>query len=270
MPSGSFKDRGTSVAISRALDLGVDHVIEDSSGNAGISLSIYAAKAGVKADIYVPKDIPKGKLKILEAAEANIFLSNNRKKAYENAVKASKNGFYIGHLWNPFYIEGFKTLVYEVWEQLGGLFPDHIFVPVGSGSNLLGIYYGLEDLLDVGYIDEIPSLIAVEAAGYDIIHKELFGDSGLPRTELADGLRVLFKPRKRELLEIIRTYGHAMVVDETEIMEAYKSLWRLGFTVEPTSSVVYAAFKKAYESGDIRGDDIVLLPLTGNGIKMII
>jgi threonine synthase len=267
MPSGSFKDRGTSVAISRAVDLGVKDIVEDSSGNAGISISLYSNTAGLHASIYVPKDIPEGKLGILKSLGSDAILSESRLDAHKDAVRASKGAYYIGHLWNPFFIEGFKTFAYEAWEQLQGRLPRYIFIPVGSGSNLIGIYRGCVDLLRAGCIDELPMFIAVEAAGYDPLYRKFHGDPGLEKTEFADGLRVLDKPRIDEVANIIDDNGDVVVVAEDEIRSALKELWRLGFAVEPTSSAVYAGIIKAYKEKLLDVSEPVLAPLTGSGLK---
>lgn len=264
-PSGSFKDRGAAVALSRALDLNVMPVVEDSSGNAGISMAMYASKANLEIEIHGPIDMPQGKLDILRKLGATIYLGGTRDEAHIRAI--NRDGYYIGHLYNPFFIEGVKTIIYEILLQNKQI-PRNIVLPIGSGTLLLGIYYGLSDLMEAGYIDEVR-IIGVEAAGYESVYFKLYNqNSGLARTDIADGLRIKFKPRINQILDIIKRYGDVVVVDENIILKAQDILWKAGYIIEPTTAAIYAGFLKALDMDILEGNE-VLIPLTGSGLKPV-
>src|SRR6195256_5696293 len=153
MPTGSFKDRGTAVMLNHLIEVGVGAIHEDSSGNAGSSIATYAAAAGLPCRIYVPAAAARG-----GAAPAP------RQAVTEAALAAVGESFYASHNWQPFFIEGTKTLAYELWEQLGFRVPDNILVPTGYGSNILGLERGFDELERRGEITRRPRLFAVQAA----------------------------------------------------------------------------------------------------------
>ena len=139
MPTGSFKDRGTAVMINHLLEVGVGPIHEDSSGNAGASIATYAAAAGIPCRIYVPAAAPRAKLVQIAASGADVrAIPGTRQDVTEAALAAVGESFYASHNWQPFFIEGTKTLAFELWEQLGFQVPDNILVPTGYGSNILG------------------------------------------------------------------------------------------------------------------------------------
>src|SRR5271163_5090337 len=147
MPTGSFKDRGTAVMLNHLLDVGVGPIHEDSSGNAGASIATYAAAAGIPCRIYVPAAAPRAKLVQIAASGADVRpIPGTRQDVTEAALAAVGESFYASHNWQPFFIEGTKTLAFELWEQLGFRVPDNILVPTGYGSNILGLERGFDEL----------------------------------------------------------------------------------------------------------------------------
>src|SRR5438105_14534917 len=167
MPTGSFKDRGTAVMINHLLQVGVGPIHEDSSGNAGASIATYAAAAGLRCRIYVPASAPRGKVVQIAAAGAEVrAVPGTREAVTEAAPAAIGESFYASHNWQPFFIEGTKTLAYELWEQLGFSVPDNILVPTGYGSNILGLERGVDELERGGEIAARPRLFAVQAPNY--------------------------------------------------------------------------------------------------------
>ncbi len=267
-PTGSFKDRGSALSISKALELGVSEVLEDSSGNTGISIAAYAGRAGVKASVYVPSDIPLGKYLLIRAFGANVIKAGSRDDASRRVLDdLTESKYYIGHTWNPYFIEGTKTIAFEVYEFLGEV--DYVILPVASGTLLLGLWKGFNELLSLGLINEVPKLIAVQACGYDSLSKYL---SDVVRTEcsestsLADAIRLTNAPRLPYMAEAIsRSGGRLVVINDHHIISAVKELFSLGFAVEPTSAAAYAAFKLI--KGELSGK--VLIPLTGSGLKYV-
>src|SRR5438477_10784438 len=165
MPTGSFKDRGTAVMLNHLLEVGVGPIHEDSSGNAGSSIATYAAAAGLPCRIYVPATAPRGKVVQIAASGAEVrAIPGTRQAVNEAALPAVGESFYASHNWHPFFIEGTKTLAYELWEQLGFTVPDNILVPTGYGSNILGLERGFDELERSGEIAARPRLFAVQAA----------------------------------------------------------------------------------------------------------
>src|SRR5437763_6058458 len=164
MPTGSFKDRGTAVMLNHLLETGVGPIHEDSSGNAGASIATYAAAAGIPCRIYVPAAAPRAKLVQIAASGADIRpIPGTRQDVTEAALAAIGESFYASHNWQPFFIEGTKTLAFELWEQLGFRVPDNILVPTGYGSNILGLERGFDELERGGEITKRPRLFAVQA-----------------------------------------------------------------------------------------------------------
>ena len=269
-PSGSFKDRGSALAISLVKKYGFKEVNEDSSGNAGSSIALYSTAFGVRANIYMPRDAPENKKNLVKIMGGRLKIEENREKANVAAVKDSINKkiYYIGHVYNPFFMIGLKSISYEIY--LENLSPEDIFIPVGSGGLYLGIYYGYKDLLDMGLTDTMPRLHSVEAPGYERIYKKIYGKEMYPggKTELADGLRVSGPPRIVEILKALRdTEGESLVVSEEEIREATRILIKKGLFIEPTSATAYAAYEKAVINKLVDRRDKVLIPLTGSGFK---
>ena len=271
-PTGSFKDRGSTVAVSKALSLNVKSIVEDSSGNTGLSVAAYGTAAGLRVRVYVPSDIPTAKKIMLELFGAKVILSGTRNDASKRVLKELTNeDYYIGHTWNPFFIEGTKTIAYETCEQLEWEPPDIIFIPVASGSLLLGFYKGFMELFSSGLIRSIPRLIGVQAEGYTPVYNVFHGKE--PKngvTRLADALRVSNPPRLKEIVKAIKeTHGDVIIVSDNEIIDSLKTLAKMGFLVEPSSATVLAAFKKALSESIIDKGEKVLLPLTGTGLKMV-
>src|ERR1700757_686020 len=165
MPTGSFKDRGTAVMLNHLLEVGVGPVHEDSSGNAGASIATYAAVAGVPCCIYVPAAAPRAKLVQIAITGAVVRATpGTREDVTKAALAAIGESFYASHNWQPFFIEGTKTLAFELWEQFGFRVPDNILVPTGYGSNILGLERGFDELERGGEIAARPRLFAVQAA----------------------------------------------------------------------------------------------------------
>ena len=164
-PTGSYKDRGASVLMTHLKALGVEEVVEDSSGNAGAAIAAYSARAGIRCTIYCPASTSKGKLAQIAAYGAELKLVEGNRMATTEAVKdAAKSICYASHNWHPFFLEGTKTLAFEIVEQLGGDVPAHVICPVGFGSIYLGLFIGFRALCEAGVIECVPRLLGVQAA----------------------------------------------------------------------------------------------------------
>jgi len=274
MPTGSFKDRGTTVLVSYLKSRGVSRLLEDSSGNAGASLAAYAAAAGLACRILVPETASYPKIAQIAACGADVVtIRGSRQDVAEAALRQSAELFYASHNWQPFFVEGTKTLAYELWEQAGFRAPDNVVVPLGYGSNVLGAERGFAELVRSGEIGRRPRLFGVQAAGCaplaaafregveHLVPTEI-------RTTMAEGIATPRPTRVAEVLRAVRDTGGSIVaVEEAEILHALRQLARRGLYVEPTSAAAAAGLTRLLASGTIRPQEYTVLVLTGSGLK---
>ena len=274
MPTGSFKDRGTAVMLNHLLEVGIGPIHEDSSGNAGASIATYAAAAGIPCRIYVPAAAPRGKLVQIAAAGAEVRLvPGTRQDVTEAALAALGESFYASHNWQPFFVEGTKTLAYEVWEQLGFRVPDNILTPTGYGSNILGLERGFDELERNGEITARPRLFAIQAANCAAFAAAWAAgaDRFVPfeaRPTVADGIATPHPVRIAEVMGTLRrSKGGVVTVAEDEIAPALAALGRLGLFVEPTAATAGAALTRLLRDGTITAGQSTVVVLTGFGLK---
>jgi threonine synthase len=274
MPTGSFKDRGMTVMVSYLKSRGIDYVLEDSSGNAGASLSAYAAAAGIRCRILVPETASYPKIAQIAACGADVLtIRGSRQDVADAAVAMSSEIFYASHNWVPFFVEGTKTLAYELWEQLGFRAPDNVITPVGYGSNVLGCLRGFEELQRNGEIERVPRVFGIQAqncAPYFAAYEA--GSDTLVPTEvkptIAEGIASSKPTRIKEVLHGVRDSGGSIVaVTEAEIVDALRDLARRGLYVEPTSAAGAAGLTKLIASGAVKPNETTVLVLTGSGLK---
>ncbi|MFC5133157.1 MULTISPECIES: pyridoxal-phosphate dependent enzyme [Haloferacaceae] len=292
-PTGSFKDRGATTTLTRARELGVDRVVEDSSGNAGAAIATYAARAGIDAEVYVPADVKEAKLRAIRRAGATpVRVEGSRADVTDACVAAldpdgdgsggaseeDLNGsgagpaWYASHAWNPAFFEGTATVAYEIARQRDWEAPDAVVTPLGHGTLFLGAYWGFERLREAGWTDSVPRLYGAQAAGTAPIVRELHGpeaaDPDGKRNESADGIRIAEPVRREEVLEAIRgTGGDAVAVTEAAGKRELDRLHAAGFYTEPTCAVAPAALREFRARGAIDADEDVVVPLTGSGLK---
>ena len=273
-PTGSFKDRGTAVVVAAALQHGVHEIVEDSSGNAGASVSAYAGRAGMKAHIFAPSSAPQAKLRQIVAYGAQVHsIPGPREATTAAAVEYSiEHGLvYASHVLSPYFVEGTKVFAYEVFRQSGGKMPQHIVMPVGNGSLLLGGLKGFSELRRGGHITEIPRLHAVQAKSVMPIVAAFQGLVDVPPTAstVAGGIAVGTPARLGEIVAAIRaTQGTATAVEEDDILAWRDTLAQTeGVYGEPTSAAAFAGLTQLVERGTIRPEERVLVPITGFGLK---
>jgi len=274
MPTGSFKDRGMTVMVSYLKSRGVDRVLEDSSGNAGASLSAYAAAAGMRCRILVPETASPAKIAQIAAGGADVVtIPGSRQDVAEAALRQSAEIFYASHNWQPFFVEGTKTLAFELWEQLGFRAPDNVVVPLGYGSNVLGCERGFAELVRAGETARRPRLFGVQAANCAPYHAAFrAGADRLVPTEIAptiaEGIASAKPTRVVEVLQAVRdTGGSIAAVTEAEIVDALGALARSGLYVEPTSAAAAAGLTRLLADGAIAPHETTVLVLTGSGLK---
>jgi len=274
MPTGSFKDRGMTVMVSYLRSRGVKSMLEDSSGNAGASLSAYAAAAGMRCRILVPETASYPKIAQIAACGAEVVkIRGSRQDVADAALVMSADVFYASHNWQPFFAEGTKTLAYELWEQLGFRAPRNVVVPVGYGANILGCDRGYSELIRSGEIARMPRLFGVQAANCAPYHAafeagvEHFVTTPVKPT-VAEGIASSKPTRMREVLAPVRASGGEIVaVTEDDIVRALGMLARKGLYVEPTSAAAAAGLSQLIARGAIAKGETTVLVLTGSGLK---
>jgi threonine synthase len=274
MPSGSFKDRGMTVMVSYLKSRGIPGVLEDSSGNAGASLSAYCAAAGIRCRVLVPETASYPKIAQIAAYGAEVVrVRGTRQDVADAALAMSRELFYASHNWQPFFAEGTKTLAYELWEQLGFRAPDNVVVPVGYGANVLGCARGFSELLRRGEIARMPRLYGIQAANcapyYAAFRAGVEHFVPVPvSTTVAEGIASSKPTRMREVLAPVRASGGEIVaVAEEEIVRALAGLAGKGYYVEPTSAAAAAGLSQLIARGAVTKGETTVLVLTGSGLK---
>lgn len=270
MPSGSFKDRGASVMLSLLRAQGVWAVLEDSSGNGGAAVAAYAAAAGMRATIMAPASTSPAKTVQMRACGAAVELvPGTRQDTAEAAVRRADEIFYASHNWHPFFLQGTKTLAYELWEDLGFQPPDHVIIPCGAGSNVLGCHIGFSELLRAGEIGRLPKLWAAQPAHCGPIAAAALGvEPGPVQPTIAEGTAIAAPTRLPEVVAALRASGGGgVLIPEAEIAESVLGLARTGIYVEPTCAQAAAAHARLLASGAIGPEDVTVLVLTGTGLK---
>ena len=273
-PTGSYKDRGAAVLISKARELGINKVVEDSSGNAGSAIAAYCAKAGIGCDIYVPQSTSSGKLVQIQTYGANLRkIEGSREKTAQVTMEAAKKTYYASHCWNPYFLHGTKTFAFEVWEQMGWKSPDTLVLPIGHGTLLLGAYIGFKELKEAGMVKKIPRLVGIQSAVcaplYQGFVKELEEAPSIIKGEtMAEGIAIAEPVRGKQILKAIReTGGEILTVTEREVIPALREMGRRGHFIEPTSAATIAGLKKYLKSKGRK--EVIASSLTGTGLKAV-
>jgi threonine synthase len=273
-PSGSFKDRGASVMISALRQQGVTRLLEDSSGNGGAAIAAYAAAAGMASKILVPASTSPAKTVQMRACGAEIeLIPGTRQATADAAILQSDAIFYASHNWQAFFLQGTKTLAYELWEDLGFRAPDAIVIPTGAGSNVLGLDIGFSELLRRGEIAKLPRLFAAQPANCAPLCASLASGAEdcapfAPQPTIAEGTAIAAPVRAREVLAAIRrSGGGAVAVSEEAIVDACFALARSGLYAEPTAAVAAAGLSALLAEGKISAGETIVVVLTGGGLK---
>lgn len=277
-PTGSFKARGLGVAIARAAELGVKAVAIPSAGNAGSATAAYAARAGLPAHVFLPKDVPPAFLAEIETLGAAVTLVDG---LITDCAKLVRQGadegrwFDLSTLKEPYRVEGKKTMGYELAEQLGWQVPDVLLYPTGGGTGIVGIWKAFDEMEALGWIGpERPRMIAVQSSGCAPIVRAY--EQGVELAEpwqnaatFADGLRVPAAVGDFLILRAIRqSGGTALAVNDAAIRAAQFEIGRHeGMFVSPEAAATVAALRPLVQTGSIQPDERVLLLITGNGLK---
>lgn len=273
-PTGSFKDRGSAVMLSFLRQIGIKAVLEDSSGNGGSSVAGIGVAGGMRVKILAPASTSPAKIAQVRAYGAEVQLVEGpREESETEAIRQSTRTFYASHNWQPFFLEGTKSLAYELWEDLGFRAPDNVVIPVGAGSGLLGCAFGFRELLKAGQIERLPRLFVCQPLNCSPIDAS-FGagvDTPVPRDihkTIAEGTAIKHPMRLREIIGAVRESGGSTIaLTEEEIVAALLRLARQGLFVEPTSASAAAALAKLFDAGFINASETTTVILTGTGLK---
>ncbi len=277
-PTGSFKDRGMTVGVTKAVELGVRHVICASTGNTSAALAAYAARAGIKCTVLIPAGkIAYGKLSQAMIHGAKVLqVKGNFDEALEFVLKLAEKhkDIYLLNSINPFRIEGQKSLGYEICEQLNYEAPDRIVIPVGNAGNISAVWKGLKEFYELGLIKKLPKMTGIQAEGSAPIAQAIKANSDKitpvehPET-IATAIRIGAPVSWKKAVNAIReSHGTAETVTDDEILDAQKTLARVeGIFVEPASASSIAGLKKLIRRGIIMEDEKVVCITTGHGLK---
>jgi threonine synthase len=280
-PSASFKDRASAFVVAKAVERGEQIITTASSGNAGAALACMAASAGIRSVVFVPEAAPKAKVAQLLIFGATVLLvKGTYDEAFDLCLQASREfGWYCRNTaYNPFTVEGKKTVSFEICEQLGWHAPDRVFVAVGDGNILSGVWKGFRELLALGWIERMPRLMGVQAEGsaacynawlrtrstqepirIDPVSAHTIADSisaGLPR----DG--------RRAVHAVLETDGEYVTVSDNEILRAMQHMAvQSGIFAEPAAAAAFAGLQKVMSAHNVGREETVVVLVTGSGLK---
>jgi threonine synthase len=279
-PTGSFKARGLSCAVSMAVELGIRKVAMPSAGNAAGALAAYAAAAGIEAHIFMPRDVPQANFIECQAAGARVTLVDGLISdcAKMVAAGARENGWFdMSTLKEPYRIEGKKTMGYEVAEQMDWELPDAIFYPTGGGVGLIGMWKAFEEMQALGWIAaQRPKMIAVQAEGCAPVVRAW--EAGAERTTfwenartVAAGLRVPKPLGDALILKALReSGGTAVAVTDQELLDDGLELAREeGIFAAPEGAACVTALRRLLQSGFLKADERIVIYNTGSGLKYL-
>ena len=280
-PTGSFKARGLSCAVSMARELGLTRLAMSSAGNAGSALAAYAAAAGLEAHVFLPADAPRANLVECRTYGACFSLVPGLVSDCARLVaeRAPQEGWFdVSTMKEPYRVEGKKTMGYELAEQLGWMLPDAIVYPTGGGVGLIGMWKAFEEMEQIGWIDGSarPRMIVVQAAGCQPLVRAF--ERGAKSTDFFEGARTLAaglrvpKPLADSLiLEIVRaSRGTCLSVTDEEILEGVREMSSTeGILPAPEGAACLPAYRKLLASGFLTPEESVVLFSTGSGLKYL-
>ena len=274
-PSGSFKDRASSVAICKALELDFKVIAGASTGNAASSTACLGASLGISPTIFVPAAAPEAKVAQLLVFGATVYaVSGTYDEAFDlcTEICAEYGWFNRNTGYNPYTREGKKTVSFEICEQLGWDVPDTVLVPVGDGNIISGVWKGFKDLKAVGLIDRLPRLIAVQSDKSSAVVDALLGDGKvrtIEATTVADSISVdLPRDGDAAVKAVKESNGTGILVSDEKILQSILTVARgAGIFGEPAGVTAYAGLEKMREEGTIGDDERVVCLVTWNGLK---
>lgn len=278
-PTGSFKDRGMTVGVTIAKHLSVEGVLVASTGNTAASAAAYAARAGLRCVVVLPRGgVARGKLAQAllhgaEVLEVDGLFDDALKEVFAESVLRGRRDLYPLNSYNPWRLEGQKTLAFEVVEELGEP-PDYVFVPVGNAGNISAIWKGFRELYDFGLTRKLPRMVGVQAEGAaPLVKTWASGRDSLMAVErpstIASAIRIGRPVNWLKALKAVSESGGAFIaVSDKEIIRSMRDLAALeGVGVEPAGAASLAGYRKALEQGIVEEDSISVLVATGHALK---
>jgi threonine synthase len=280
-PTGSFKARGLSAAVSKAKELGVKKIIIPTAGNAGGAMAAYAARSGIQACIYMPKDTPVANMEESRIAGAQVILIDGliSEAAGMAGVKAREEGWFdVSTFKEPYRTEGKKIMGYELAEEFHWRLPDVIIYPTGGGTGLVGMWKAFAELEAMGWLNDTkrPRMVSVQADGCAPVIKAFengaqFCDYWVGAHTIASGLRVPKSFADQIILRDLRdSHGNAVAVSDEEIIVAQKQLAAMeGIFAAPEGAATLAALLHLKQSGWVKPDEWIVVFNTGTGLKYL-
>jgi threonine synthase len=277
-PTASLKDRASAMAVVKAQEFGAEVVTTASTGNAAAALAGVSASVGQKNVIFVPKTAPEAKIAQLLAYGSTVALvEGNYDAAFDLCTAAvARYGWYNRNTGiNPYMTEGKKTVSLELMEQLGWVAPDSVFVSVGDGSIIGGVHKGLKDLLALGWIDRMPRIYGIQAAGSDFLvqafesGEDVVTKAPISATTAADSISAdLPRDRVKAMNAVMQTGGAYIRVSDEDILAAIPTLARgSGVFAEPAGAAAYAGLQAAVAGGLVAAGESAAVISTGSGLK---
>ena len=279
-PTASFKARGLGAAVSKAKELGITRLTMPSAGNAAGAMTAYAAKAGMEAYVFMPKDAPEANRVEVEVTGANLELVDGfiTDAGRISAQRAEELGLFdVSTLREPYRVEGKKTMGYEIAEQMGWTLPDVILYPTGGGTGIVGMWKAFSEMEAMGWIDsKRPKMFAVQSEGCAPIVRAFnegteFAEPWENPHTLAAGIRVPAAIGDYLILQSLReSGGGAITVSEAEILSDLRAVASLeGMFICPEGAAIVAALRKLLADGTLSPDESILLLNTGSGLKYL-
>ena len=279
-PTASFKARGLGAAVSKAKELGITRLTMPSAGNAAGAMTAYAAKAGMEAYVFMPKDAPEANRVEVEFSGANLELVDGfiTDAGRISAQRAEELGLFdVSTLREPYRVEGKKTMGYEIAEQMGWTLPDVILYPTGGGTGIVGMWKAFSEMEAMGWIDgKRPKMFAVQSEGCAPIVRAFnegaeFAEPWENPDTLAAGIRVPAAIGDYLILQSLReSGGGAITVSENEILSDLRAVASLeGMFICPEGAAIVAALRKLLADGTLSPDESILLLNTGSGLKYL-
>lgn len=279
-PTGSFKSRGLSMAVSKAKELGVRECVIPTAGNAGGAMSAYCARAGIKSTVIMPEITPKIFQQEYAHYGADLLLVDgliDQCGVIAKEFEARTGAFNMSTLKEPYRIEGKKTMGYEIAEQLNWQLPDVVLYPTGGGTGLIGIWKAFKEMIQLGWIsgEKLPKMVVVQtencAPMVSYVHNEPIDESRFQKS-IANGLAVPKAFGQDLIKEVVEeSNGYAIAVSEVQILENTLEISKTeGISVAPEGGAIWAALKALVQSGKIEKDETILLMNTGNALKYLV
>jgi len=278
-PTGSFKARGMSMAISMAVEMGIKHCIVPTAGNAGGAMSAYCAAAGIEATVIMPANSPQVFQAECRAYGAKLVLVDgliDKCGEVANEIAAKNGGYNIATLREPYRLEGKKTMGFEIAEQMNWQLPEVILYPTGGGTGLIGIWKAFHEMISLGWIKDVklPKMIVVQSSNCSPVVNHILGKpniEGSYQDSIASGLAVPKVIGMEMIHRVVKeSKGYAITVDEQQILAGLKEFSSTeGISISPEGGAVWSALKKLVEKGLVLTHEKILLLNTGSGYKYL-